>query len=102
MLMAPGGRPPARFVVTDRAGTVVLHGRVPATSRRRAGTAGYPDVYRLDLSRLHEPGRYRVSDRPQVAATSPWFRVMGAGPPVRDPAQLRRLLRPEPARRAAT
>jgi endoglucanase len=77
MLMAPRAVHQQGFVVTDHAGTVVLRGRVPATSRGR-WNASYPDVYRLDLTRLHDPGRYRVTvTGPQVAATSPWFRVLG-------------------------
>ena len=65
--------------MTDHAGTVVLRGHVPATSRGRWNKS-FPDVYRLDLSRLHDAGRYRVTvSGPQVAARSPWFRVLGPG-----------------------
>ncbi len=79
MLMAPRAVSGQRFVVTDHDGTVVLRGSVPATSRGR-WNANFPDVYRLDLSRLRDPGRYRVTvTGPQVAARSPWFRVAGPG-----------------------
>ncbi len=48
--------------------------------RGAVGTESFPDVYRLDLSRLHHPGRYRVTvNGAQVAARSPWFRVLGPG-----------------------
>ena len=41
--------------------------------------ARFPAVYRLGLSRLHTPGRYRVATSGDVATHSPWFRVRGAG-----------------------
>jgi endoglucanase len=78
-LMAPVAVSHATFVVTDRAGHVVLRGHVP---RRSAGSWNrrFPDVYRLDLGRLHRPGRYRVVASGEVEATSPWFRVRRPGP----------------------
>ncbi|HEY2879773.1 glycoside hydrolase family 9 protein [Nocardioides sp.] len=68
----------ARYLVTDHAGHVVLRGRVPQHS---AGSwnARFPAVYRLGLSRLHTPGRYRVATSGDVTTHSPWFRVRGAG-----------------------
>jgi len=68
----------ARYAVTDAAGQVVLRGRVP---RRPTGSwnAAYPAVYRLDLSALRTPGRYRVSTTAGATARSPWFRVLGPG-----------------------
>jgi endoglucanase len=68
----------ARFRVTSASGAVVLHGRVPARSQG-SWNSRFPAVYRLDLSRLHRPGRYQVSTRGGVRAHSPWFRVTGAG-----------------------
>ena len=77
-LMAPRADRHGTFLVTDRTGRVVLHGRVPSVS---AGSwnSRFPAVYRLDLSRLRTPGRYRVVAQGTVRATSPWFRVTGAG-----------------------
>jgi endoglucanase len=67
----------ARYVVTDSAGVVYLRGRVP---RRSTGSwsPGFPAVYRLDLSPLHSPHRYRVEVRGGVTVRSPWFFVRGA------------------------
>jgi endoglucanase len=78
-LMTEAGVADARFRVTDAAGHVVLRGRVP---RRSTGSwnARFPDVYRIDLSRLRRPGRYRLSTTGDVTARSPWFRVRTAGP----------------------
>jgi endoglucanase len=77
-LMAPGPVDHGTFVVTDRAGHVVLHGRMP-TSPQGSWNGAYPDVYRLDLSRLRRPGRYRVLTTGATPASSPWFRVLGPG-----------------------
>ena len=77
-LMAPQAISNGTFVVTDRSGQVVLHGRVPSASTG-SWNSGFPDVYRLDLSRLRKPGRYRVVATGAVQATSPWFRVAGPG-----------------------
>jgi endoglucanase len=76
-LMARGVVPDARYVVTNRSGSVVLRGRL----RRPTGSwsARFPAVYRIDLSSLRQPGRYRVSTRGGVTARSPWFRILGAG-----------------------
>ena len=78
-LMAPGVVTGGTFAVTDGTGQVVLQGRVPATPTG-SWNSRYPDVYRLDLSRLSAPGRYRVVATGAIRATSPWFRVIGAGP----------------------
>ena len=78
MLMTPRAVRHGTFVVTDDAGHVVLHGRVPS-SPTGSWNARFPDVYRLDLSRLHAPGRYRVLTAGPVPATSPWFKVASAG-----------------------
>ena len=77
-LMAPGAVRNGTFVVSDATGRVVLHGRVPARSTG-SWNARFPDVYRLDVSRVRTPGRYRVIATGAVTATSPWFRVLGAG-----------------------
>ena len=77
-LMAPRTDRHGTFVVTDRNGHAVLRGRVPSASTG-AWNRRFPHVYRLDLSRLQTPGRYRVVASGRVQATSPWFRVMGAG-----------------------
>jgi hypothetical protein len=74
-LMSPGTITHGTFEVTDGAGHVVLHGRVPS-SPEGSWNSGYPDVYRLHLGRLRQPGRYRVET---TGATSPWFRVMRPG-----------------------
>src|SRR3954447_1751732 len=58
-LMAPGRVTGGTFTVTDHAGLVVLHGRVPETPTG-AWNSRYPDIYRLDLSGLRSPGHYRV------------------------------------------
>lgn len=68
-----------RYVVTDRHGHPVLRGRVPTRSIG-SWNASFPAVYRLDLTRLHRPGRYRISTAGDVTTRSPWFRVLGAGP----------------------
>jgi endoglucanase len=78
MLMAPGPVDHGTFAVTDTSGHVVLHGRVPS-SPIGSWNSRYPDVYRLDLSRLTRPGRYRVTTDAAAPATSPWFRVLGPG-----------------------
>jgi len=65
------------YRVTDSAGTVVLRGRVPARSTGSWGRR-IRAVYRLDLSALHTPGRYRVSTTGGVSTRSPWFRVSSA------------------------
>ncbi|MGA8247000.1 MAG: glycoside hydrolase family 9 protein, partial [Nocardioides sp.] len=78
MLMAQGPVDHGTFRVVDGSGHVVLHGRVPSTPVG-SWNSRYPDVYRLDLSRLRRPGRYRVLSDGTAAATSPWFRVMHAG-----------------------
>jgi endoglucanase len=77
MLMAPRAVKHGTFVVTDDAGRVVLRGHVPSASTG-SWNKRFPDVYRLDLSRLRTPGRYRVVVAGAVRATSPWFRVTGA------------------------
>jgi endoglucanase len=77
-LMADAPVAGARFRVRDDNGKVVLRGRVPAHSTGR-WNAHYPAVYRLDLSALHTPGRYRVITSDGVRARSPWFRVRSAG-----------------------
>jgi len=78
-LMAPEPVSHDTFVVADGSGHVVLRGRVPARSTG-SWNHRYPDIYRLGLSRLHRPGRYRVVVSGDVPATSPWFRVMRPGP----------------------
>ena len=78
VLMTPRAVRHGTFVVTDGAGDVVLRGRVPSTPTG-SWNARFPDVYRLDLSRLHTPGRYRVRTTGPLSTTSPWFKVAGAG-----------------------
>ena len=68
----------ARYRVTDHSGHVVLRGRVPARSTG-SWNARFPAVYRLELGRLHRPGRYRIEATGEVTARSPWFRVRRAG-----------------------
>jgi len=65
------------YRVTDPGGAVVLRGQVPARSEG-SWNARIPAVYRLDLSPLRTPGRYRVSTVGGVSARSPWFRVSSA------------------------
>jgi endoglucanase len=77
-LMSPQAVRQGTFVVTDGSGQVVLHGRVPSMSRG-SWNSRFPDIYRLDLSRLRAAGRYRVVATGAVQATSPWFRVVRAG-----------------------
>ena len=67
-----------QYRVVDESGHTVLHGRVPAGTTG-SWSAGYPAVYRLDLTRLHAPGRYRIVTRGDVVARSPRFWVRGAG-----------------------
>jgi len=78
-LMAPGPVTGDTFTVSNDAGQVVLHGRVPEMPSG-AWNSRFPDIYRLDLSRLRTPGRYRVVTTGAIEATSPWFRVAAAGP----------------------
>jgi endoglucanase len=78
MLMAPAAVAHGTFTVTDGAGQIVLHGHVPS-SPIGSWNSRYPDVYRLDLSRLTKPGRYRVATAGAIPARSPWFRVTRAG-----------------------
>lgn len=66
------------YRVRDSSGRVVLRGRVPAATTG-SWNARFPAVYRLDLSALHTPGRYRLSTVGDVVALSPWFRVKSAG-----------------------
>ena len=66
------------FRVRDESGDVVLTGRVPAHTTG-AWSSRYPAVYRLDLSRLDRPGRYRITTEGEVTARSPWFSVTDAG-----------------------
>src|SRR3954466_15284625 len=73
-LMAPGPVTGDTFTVSNDAGQVVLHGRVPEMPSG-AWNSRFPDIYRLDLSRLRTPGRYRVVTTGAIEATSPWFRV---------------------------
>jgi endoglucanase len=68
----------ARYRVTNATGHVVLRGRVPAHSTG-SWNARFPAVYKLDLSALRKPGRYRISTTGGVSAHSPWFRVRSAG-----------------------
>ncbi len=68
----------SKYRVTDASDDVVLRGRVPEHSTG-SWSPRYPAVYRLDLSRLRAPGRYRISTTGAVTARSPWFRVRGAG-----------------------
>ncbi|MGC4111581.1 MAG: glycoside hydrolase family 9 protein [Nocardioides sp.] len=68
----------AHYRVTDGAGHVVLRGAVPQHSTG-SWNAAYPAVYRLDLSALRTPGRYRLTTSGGVVARSPWFRVSTAG-----------------------
>jgi hypothetical protein len=77
-LMSDAAVSDAGYRVTDAAGHVVLHGRVPARSTG-SWNARYPAVYRIDLTGLRRPGRYRVATTGGVAARSPWFRVETAG-----------------------
>lgn len=67
-----------RFRVTDASGDVVLGGRVPERSTGSWDVRS-PAVYRLDLSRLQTPGRYRIATSGGVTALSPCFRARGAG-----------------------
>ncbi len=67
-----------RFQVRDSDGDVVLSGRVPAHTTGR-WSSRYPAVYRIDLSRLHTQGRYRITTTGAVSAHSPWFSVSDAG-----------------------
>src|SRR4051794_32039639 len=60
----------ARFRVTDSSGAVVLRGPVPGRSTG-AWSSRFPTVYRLDLSAMREPGRYRISTRGAGNARSP-------------------------------
>ncbi len=78
-LMAPRSVGHGTFAVTDRSGHVVLRGRVPHRSTG-SWNKRFPDVYRLDLSRVRKPGRYRLVVSGDVGATSPWFRVLRPGP----------------------
>jgi endoglucanase len=67
-----------RYAVKNAGGHVVLRGRVPARSTG-SWNAHWPAVYRLDLSALHQAGRYRVVTSRGVKTRSPWFRVRTAG-----------------------
>lgn len=67
-----------RYRVRNASGRVVLRGSVPSRSTG-AWNAAYPAVYRLDLTALHSPGRYRITATGGVAARSPWFRIRSAG-----------------------
>jgi len=78
-LMAAGPVSGATYRVADAAGHVVLHGPVPAHSTGSWNTS-FPAVYRLDLTALRSPGRYRITTQGGVSARSPWFRVRTAGP----------------------
>lgn len=77
-LMATARVKKATFAVTDDHGATVLVGRVPAAPVG-SWSGRFPKVYRLDLSPLDTPGRYRLSTSGGVEATSPWFTVAGAG-----------------------
>ncbi|MEV0411440.1 glycoside hydrolase family 9 protein [Streptomyces sp. NPDC050448] len=66
----------ASFRVLDAAGKEVLSGR-PGASTGRWNTT-YRAVHPLDLSRLTEPGDYRVEVSGPVTASSPRFRIAPA------------------------
>ena len=91
----------ARYRVRSAGGRVVLRGRVPARSTG-SWNARWPAVYRLDLSALHQAGRYRIVVSGGVAARSPWFRVRSAGSVFGTLLDAGVLLRPQPARRRRT
>jgi len=55
-LMAARAIGPTTFTVTGPGGQVVLRGRVPSRPVGSWSTS-FPDVYRIDLSRLRTPGR---------------------------------------------
>jgi endoglucanase len=76
-LMASRRLGPTTFTVLDRAGHAVLRGTVP-TRPVGSWSARFPAVYRLDLSRLHAQGRYRISTQGAVRVVSPTFRIAGA------------------------
>jgi endoglucanase len=76
-LLAGAADPGAAFRIVDASGRVVLSGRAGASLGR--WSAGFPDVYPIDFSRLRRPGTYRivVAGGPGV---SPPFRIgSGAG-----------------------
>ena len=75
MASEPLARSTFRVVADD--GQVALRGQVPRTPIG-SWSSRYPAVYRLDLSALHQRGRYRVEIAGAVATTSPWFEVTGA------------------------
>ncbi|MDX6325094.1 MAG: endoglucanase, partial [Nocardioidaceae bacterium] len=67
------------FVVVDARDRVVLRQQVPPRPVGR-WSARYHAVYRLSFTTINRPGRYRLETRGgAVNATSPPFRVAGAG-----------------------
>ena len=76
-LMASEPLDRSTFLVVDDDGQVALRGQVPRTPVG-SWSSRYPAVYRLDLSALHQRGRYRVQIAGAVRAASPWFEVTGA------------------------
>ena len=62
-------------VPRDRRGRARRAPRTRPGPLDRSWNAAFPAVYRLDLSALHTPGRYRVVTSGGVRARSPWFRV---------------------------
>src|SRR4051812_17794156 len=75
------------FTVVGDHGRVVLRGTVPSRPDG-SWSPQFPDVYRIDLSRLRTSGRYRLQTSGAVSTSSPPFRIAGAealyGPLVSD------------------
>jgi endoglucanase len=77
ILMASGPLGHTTFAVVGHRGHVVLRGTVPSTPVG-SWSSRFPAVYRLDLSALHKPGRYRIRTHGAVSISSPHFLVAGA------------------------
>jgi endoglucanase len=78
LMVARPLRHAAVFSIVDAHGGVVLRHRVPS-SPVGGWNSNYRAVYRLSFSGLTAPGRYRLRVRGGVRASSPPFRVEGAG-----------------------
>jgi endoglucanase len=65
------------FVVRGAGGQAIFSGHVGTRSRGR-WSAAYPDVYPLDFSGLHAPGRYVIAVSGAVHASSPSFAIEGS------------------------
>ncbi len=78
LMVARPLRHAAAFSIVDAHGRVVLRHRVPS-SPVGGWNSNYRAVYRLSFSGLTAPGRYRLRVRGGVRASSPPFRVEGAG-----------------------